>query len=343
MARVPYTSVIKRVVPPWLQRVVGATLLESITTHADAAVEQLVDGVLLRLPGAQATIDPGALAYVGRERRIRRGPGEDAATYARRLWGWWDAHRTRGGPYALLGQLYAFFLDWLNVRMDVVYYSGTRRWIDEAGTITRDSIAWTASGPEPGDAVALAANALPGHTTIQPISIDGFPDPPPGRAYQVRLRDGAGGHELVTVDDVSGGLLHLTGAVVGTYSAGPATVERANVRWAHVWVFFYCPESIPGADRILITDDGDTLITDAGDTLVAESTITVGAITDAERAIFAAIPREWSAAHIPYVTVVLLYGIGELWEYPQPLGTWDDWEAAGGTFDSDLPQVFTAE
>ncbi len=343
MARTPYTTLVRRVTPPWLQRTVGGRLMQVLAGQADELVDKTIDAVLLRLPGAQATIDPGALALTGRERRIRRGPGEDAATYARRLRGWWDAHRTRGGPYALLGQLYAFFLDWLNVRMDVVYYSGTRRWIDEAGTITRDSIAWTASGPEPGDAVALAANALPGHTTIQPISIDGFPASPPGRAYQVRLRDGAGGHELVTVDDVSGGLLHLTGAVVGTYSAGPATVERANVRWAHVWVFFYCPESIPGADRILITDDGDTLITDAGDTLVAESTITVGAITDAERAIFAAIPREWSAAHVPYVTVVLLYGVARLWNYPQPVPTWAAWGASGATWGGPVPQIIIAE
>ena len=140
-----FERTIKRLCPPWLQRSVGGALMGAIGAELDGLLDRVDEGVRLRFPDAVAD-HAEALPLLGRQRRIRRGPGEDAATYARRLRTWWDAHRTRGGPYALLGQLYAFFLDWLNVRMDVVYHSGTRRWQDAAGVVTRDSVTWDADG-----------------------------------------------------------------------------------------------------------------------------------------------------------------------------------------------------
>lgn len=236
-----YSSLLVQISPPWLQRLVGERFLSALGAPIDAAYERARESIKQRFP---LVVDDSSLAMVGRERRIRRGPAEDATTYARRLRTWWDAHRTRGGPYALLHQLDAFFEDWLNVRMDVVYYSGTRRWIDENSVVTRDAVTWDADG---------------------------------------------------------------TG------------------KWARFWVVFYVPATIPGADRFLVTDDGDFLVTDDGDFIMADSTIAVEAITPAEEAIFRAIPREWSAAHIDRIEVVLLWDDRRLWNYPQPVPTWAEW------------------
>lgn len=258
-----FERTIQRLSPPWLQRRVGGALLAAIGEQLDDLVDRVSEGVRLRFPDD----DPDhaqALARLGRDRRILRGPGEDAATYARRLRSWWDAHRTRGGPYAMLGQLYAFFLDWLNVRMDIVYHSGTRRWVDTDGTITRDAITWSV-----------------------------LPD--------------------------------------GTEA------------WANIWVVYHLPETIPLATSYLVTSDGDRIVTAAGDPLVGSSTITPDEATEEELEIFRAIPRAWSAAHIPYVTVVLLYGLGRLWDYPDPVPTWDEEAATGRTWDADVPVITIAE
>lgn len=147
MARLSAVGAIRRLTPPWLRRTVGAQVMEGIAEVVDDTAERFVQGVKLRFPGVPPRpIDADALALTGRERRIRRGPLEPEATYAARLPSWWDAHRTRGGPYALLEQLFAYWRDALGVRMDVVYHSGTRRWIDPAGVITRDAITWGADG-----------------------------------------------------------------------------------------------------------------------------------------------------------------------------------------------------
>lgn len=141
--RITYVTRVREASPPWLLRSVGGRVMTAIAEVIDTLVDRASDGVSHRFPGL---VDNSALTMIGRERRIRRGPGEAVATYARRLRPWWDRHRVRGGPYALLGQLHDFFLAWLPGRKDVVYHSGTRRWIDEAGEITRDSITWEADG-----------------------------------------------------------------------------------------------------------------------------------------------------------------------------------------------------
>jgi hypothetical protein len=229
-----FENAIKKITPPWLQRSVGGRVMRALASVVDDHVDRLVFGVRLRFPGFDVDdIDPDALALIGRERRILRGPAEAPATYAARLRTWWDAHRGRGGPYALLEQLRAFFLGTLEVRMDVVAQSGTRYWMDEDGVITRDAIEW-----------------------------DG---------------DGTG-------------------------------------KWARVWVFFYLT-TLPAS---LVTHAGDRLVTHAGDVLTGESLLG-GAISDEDAAMFTAIPREWSAAHIDKTTVVLLAGDAVLVGYPPRL------------------------
>lgn len=149
MARLTYASGLRRIMPPWLQRRVGGALMEAIGEQIDTLVDRTALSVKVRFPGHDpAAIDEDALALIGRDRKIRRGPAESAETYAARLRGWLDAHRLRGGDYGLLEQLYAYTRGWLDVRMDVVAQSGKRRWIDTAGTITADSIAWGGDGSD---------------------------------------------------------------------------------------------------------------------------------------------------------------------------------------------------
>jgi len=141
-----FESGLKRISPPWLRRIAGGAVMEGIGSQIDVEVDRSVEGLRKRFPNAAS---PDALGFLGRERRILRGPGEPSDVYATRLIGWWDAHRLRGGPYALLTQLYEFFLTSLNVPMQVVGNSGIRHSVDTAGVITRDAITWSGDGGYP--------------------------------------------------------------------------------------------------------------------------------------------------------------------------------------------------
>lgn len=243
--------------PPWLQRTTGGQILGGIGDVLDARAVVLSEAVRARYPRAN---HEDALAFIGRERRFRRGPGEPAATYARRMLRWWDAHRRRGSAYEMLQQLYDFFRDSLGVRIDIVNAKGTRRHsVDEDGVFTRDSITWD---PAPED------------------------------------------------------------------------------EWAHIWVFFRLNGSPAGLDE-LISQAGFTITTQEGDDILVVTDLEGGGEFAEEQAeTFLAIPREWNAAHIPHTTVVLLWGNGELWDYPPP-GTWD--ESATITWDESTPIVLIAE
>lgn len=130
--------------PPWLRRTNGKKLILGLGDPLDTWAQNAADAVKMRFP--TGTVDADALAYTGRERRIERGPGEEAATYADRTRIWLDSHRTRGGPYALLGQLFAFWRSALNVPIEVVAYSGARCSMDVDGNIVRDVVDWNGDG-----------------------------------------------------------------------------------------------------------------------------------------------------------------------------------------------------
>jgi hypothetical protein len=233
----------------------AARIMEALGEQIDTHRERLTVGVVKRFPGVPDD-DPEALALIGQERRIRRGPGEPAATYAPRLRAWWDDHRTRGGPYALLRQLFLFWRHTINPQIDVVYHSGTRRSVDADGVITRDAITWSADG-----------------TSL----------------------------------------------------------------WSQIWIFFHLVDGLPG--NILVDEFGNELVDEEGNVLVDEG----GSLSPAQEEEFRVIPREWSAAHILRTTIVLLWGEGRLWDYPQPIPTWDDRENAGHTWDGELPIVLVVE
>lgn len=143
MASTAFRIAILRVMPPWLRRTNGAKVLGAIGMQVDALADQTAAGVRARFPG----FVEDALPLIGRERRIIRGPGETSATYSVRLRRWWDDHRRRGGAYALLEQLFAYYA-LAPRRLDVVAHSGTRYVVDETGEITRDVIEWGADGTD---------------------------------------------------------------------------------------------------------------------------------------------------------------------------------------------------
>lgn len=129
---------IRRASPPWLQHGWAEKLLYSFGVQVDAFADALVAGVKLRFPGVYSD---DSLPLIGRERRIARGLLEDNATYAARLTRWLDDHKRRGGPYALLAQLHAYFSP-NNFQIQLIYRSGRRFTMTADGTVTRDDIAW---------------------------------------------------------------------------------------------------------------------------------------------------------------------------------------------------------
>jgi len=227
--------------PPWLRRRIGGAIMRSLGVPIDTETDRNVDGVELRFPNA---LQPDALGFLGRERRILRGPGEDAATFAGRLRTWWDAHRARGGPYELLRQLRAFFLPTLSIDFTVVGNSGIRHVIDTAGVITRDIVAWNGDGNYP-------------------------------------------------------------------------------TKWARIWLLFPLDDAtfpIP-----LVTESGEPILTEGGEAIIV--TIAIDALTPSDIELICAVPREWSAAHIDEIHIILLPPGGELWGFTadgDPVGTWAD-------------------
>lgn len=203
--RLRFESAILSVVPPWLRRTVGGKVMAAFGSVLDDLVDRNVASVRARFPGEY----DDALPYLGRDRVITRGPNEPASTYSARLLRWWDDHKTRGGPYAMLNQLAAYTSD-SPYQIDLVYHSGTRRTLNADGTITRDSITWGADG---------------------------------------------------------------------------------TALWAQAWLF-----------HRLSADPG---------TLTAE-----------QEEQYKSIPRDWNAAHVLPIHVVLVWGYVRLWNYPQPVATW---------------------
>lgn len=123
----------ERWVPPWLSTGNAEKFLYAIGVHADMFADALIAGVASRFPNVYSD---ESLPIIGRERRIARGPNEASATYAARLRRWLDDHRRRGGPYALLAQLAAYYAP-NGFRIDLFYKSGRHFTMQPDGTITR--------------------------------------------------------------------------------------------------------------------------------------------------------------------------------------------------------------
>lgn len=131
-----FRDLARKVMPPWLQVGNAQKIFYAMTIQLDALVEALPASIKIRYPNLYSA---ESLPLIGRQRRIRRGPNESAESYGKRLRRWLDDHPRRGGPYALLEQLRAYFLP-LKFPMHLIYRSGARYVMNEDGAVARDVI-----------------------------------------------------------------------------------------------------------------------------------------------------------------------------------------------------------
>lgn len=139
---VTFRDTLRRRSPTWLQHGVAEKILYAMGVQIDALADALVASIKIRFPGYYSD---ETLPLIGRERRIRRGRFESDATYAARLNRWLTDHRRRGGPYALLAQLYAHYAP-NNFPITLIYRSGRRFRMDIAGNVIRDDVDFDTSG-----------------------------------------------------------------------------------------------------------------------------------------------------------------------------------------------------
>lgn len=127
-----FRDFILKAVPRWLQLGNAAKVLYAIGLHADVIGDAAVKGVRRRFVGLPEASD--ALGLAGRMRRIRRGRNEPDAAYAVRLQRWLDDHRNRGGPYALIRQVFDYSKSSLPaVPNALIYESGVTFGIADGG------------------------------------------------------------------------------------------------------------------------------------------------------------------------------------------------------------------
>jgi hypothetical protein len=129
---------LRRICPSWLRGGVAGKVMYAIGVHLDVLFVFAEAAIKSRFPSLYAD---DSLPPIGRERRIRRGRNEPAQTYAVRLGRWLDDHATRGGPYALLAQVHAYYAA-LPFAVRLVYRSGRAFDKDPTGNVTMLDVVW---------------------------------------------------------------------------------------------------------------------------------------------------------------------------------------------------------
>jgi hypothetical protein len=162
---IPFRDLIRKVSPWWLRTGLAEKILYVAGVHADLLGDATRAAIRKRYPIVIESED--AFRLIGRDRKILRGIDEPPSSYAPRLRAWRASHQTRGGPYALLEQLAAYFAHAANAphTARLVYASG--RVVEEAG---RSDIVFT----PPGGAAQCARWWLMLHYTSLPATADGL-------------------------------------------------------------------------------------------------------------------------------------------------------------------------
>lgn len=135
MAKLSFRETLRRYVPPWLSdrpgKTVGFRVLYAIVSVLDAGVEVLVQGLQARFPGLGT---PTALPYIGRDRRIVRGPMESDAAYGAQLVRWLEYWRGAGNAYTLALALQTFLYPG-HPRIRIVTRSGVWYTLEPSGEL----------------------------------------------------------------------------------------------------------------------------------------------------------------------------------------------------------------
>lgn len=128
----------RRLTAWWLARPESTTgkMLWAFGTMLDGLVEMQDAALRHRFPGLYSF---ESLPLLGRERRIRRGPNESAEVYASRLPRWLDDHRRRGGPYAMLEQVRAYWAP-VAFTVELIYRTGRRFTMEPGESIVLDDV-----------------------------------------------------------------------------------------------------------------------------------------------------------------------------------------------------------
>lgn len=126
-----FRDLIKKTSPLWLRFGIAEKLLYCFGLMLDGLVDLAIAALRCRFPGDNALF----LAYHTNERRLRQGKYESAADYAVRLQRYFQAHLDRGGPYALLEQVYQYYRP-NNFDVYLYYESGSYFHMATDGTIT---------------------------------------------------------------------------------------------------------------------------------------------------------------------------------------------------------------
>jgi hypothetical protein len=135
---VRFRDTLLAIVPKWLKAGVGGALLYAFGVVFDLIADGVAEAVKRRFPGYEAY---DSLNIIGKDRRIRRGAFETEANFAARLPQWLVDHSNRGGPYALLRQVFGFYSS-NPFDVELRYHSGRKFDMDTLGTITLGDTVW---------------------------------------------------------------------------------------------------------------------------------------------------------------------------------------------------------
>lgn len=127
--------------PGWLRRGAGDAWLEETGGALDQNLGRVRQAAKGPLPLSD---DAEALAYVGRERQMVRGPAETEAAYRARCHDAWEAHAHAGSAYGILQQLRALGYTATNGNPVLVQQNGLGLSLDASGALGK-----TLLGPNP--------------------------------------------------------------------------------------------------------------------------------------------------------------------------------------------------